>query len=214
MSACGRTRRGLLGALHVLTLGCWLAAIIAAGVSAMAVFTMLPKAEIVVPRFEPYIDATTPDRSAQGLAREHGRLAGGMVMDPVFRWTDRVQAGLAVLALLSLVGLGLRCGRSRRDRAVSALRLACVLVGGLLVAWQLAVLGPRMELALHGWWDAAASGDWSTATALRSSFDADHVAANRLYNIRLLLVVAALALAGFATVGVSCPESSSPSHTP
>lgn len=198
----------VVDALHLLSLAAWMSAIVASGAAATAVFTMLPRSEVIVPAFAVHVDAAAP--SSEERFREHGRIAGGMVMDPVFRWSDRAQAGLAVVALATFF-IQVTAFRRRWPlprRPLNVFRLACLLGAAALLAVQLGVLGPRMEQALHGWWDAARSGSPS-ADSLRTSFDVDHVLANRLYTIRLLLVVAAIALLAMAAVP-SGTRSSSP----
>lgn len=189
----------VVDALHLLSLAAWMSAIVASGAAATAVFTMLPQSQVVVPAFSAHVDATAA--SDEDRFREHGRIAGGMVMDPVFRWSDRVQVGLAVLALATFF-IQVTAFRDRWPlprRPLNGLRLACLLGAAGLLTAQLGLLGPRMEQALHGWWEAVRAGD-SRADSLRTSFDVDHVLANRLYTMRLLLVVAAIALVAMAGV--------------
>lgn len=188
-----------IDALHLLSLAAWMSAIVATGAAATAVFTTLPRSEVIVPAFAAHVDATAG--TSEDRFREHGRIAGGMVMDPVFRWSDRAQAGVAVLALATFF-IQVTAFRQRWPlprRPLNVLRLVCLLGAATLLAVQLGLLGPRMEQALHGWWDAARVGD-SRADSLRTSFDVDHVLANRLYTLRLWLVVAAIALVAMAGV--------------
>jgi hypothetical protein len=50
-----------------------------------------------------------------------------------------------------------------------------------------------MNEALLAWWSAAAANDPGAAT-FRAAFDDDHHSADLLFRVRLVLVVAALAL--------------------
>lgn len=192
---------GALQAIHVLALALWLAAIISVGVAATAVFTMLPRTELMLPRFEEYVQQAHGEGTPALRAREYGRIAGGQVMDPVFRMSDRAQALLALVALISLVGWMIessRCTPARTAPAaarwVALARLACIFAAGALLAWQLLLMAPRMDAALHEWWRAAEAAD-PTAAGFRAAFDEDHLLANRLYTLRLPLVVAALLMA-------------------
>jgi hypothetical protein len=181
----------IVDSLHVLALAAWLACLVSAGVAAVGVFTTLPSIDLELPRFAAYVDATTPpDRRAS----EFGRIAGGLVMDPVFRGTDlgqAVSAGLAVATLaLQLLAFPKRWPLWR---ATSWLRVLLVIAAASLVAWHAAVVAPRMNEALHAWWSAAAANEHSAA-AFRAAFDDDHQRADLLFRLRLVLVLAALAL--------------------
>lgn len=192
--------RRLLDTAHLLSLVCWVAALAGAGIAAMGVFSALPEMDIRLPEFAPYFERAggVPDEE---LAREHGRVAGGMVMAPVFRWTDRAQLLFAAVAVVTLL-LQFAChpGAWPIRRTSNALRALCVIAAASLVVVHAVRFAPRMEESLNGWWDAARRGDHATAATSRAAFDADHFRADALFRARLLLLLAGTALVATASV--------------
>lgn len=208
--------RRLVDAVHLLSIVLWIAALAGAGIAAMGVFSTLPTLDLELKEFTPYFERAggVPD---EDLAREHGRVAGGMVMAPIFTTTDRAQNLLASIAVATLV-IQLWCHRRAWPlrRTSNTLRALCVVAAAALVALHALHFAPRMNDALNGWWDAAREGDFAAAATARAAFDADHLRADALFRTRILLLLAAVALVATASVrpNDASPNAAHPSPSP
>lgn len=194
------TMRGLaarlVDAAHVVALALWVAALCAVGVAATGVFVMLPRIGVELPEFSPYVQSLGGD-----AAREHGRLAGGMVMQPVFRgagWAEVVLGSVVVGTLaVQLVGFRARWPLRRPSNWLRAALIACA---AALVCIQALDRGPRMDRLLTGAWSAARDGSFESANSARAEFELLHVRANLEFRTRLALLIAAIGLAAVAAV--------------
>ena len=76
--------------VYWLGLTLWVAAIVSAAVAAGFVFGKLPSMGVTLDRFEHYDQA------------QHGRLAAGMVMEPVFAFVDLAQAAAGLVVVMAM----------------------------------------------------------------------------------------------------------------
>lgn len=167
--------------LLLLALVAWIAAIAAAGTTAMAAFRALPDLGLSVAGTEGFFAGDT---------HEMGRYAAGRMLRPVFGAADWVQFGASSLC----VGCTVRLARLRGLRGSAWARWALagsVACAAALLAWR-AWGAPAMDADLLAYWDAVARGDADAARAARSSFDAAHSAADAGFRIQMALVLAAL----------------------
>lgn len=184
--------------IYWLLLTLWIAALISAGVAAGGVFFTLQRIGLTVDAY----------RSAFGDdTAEHGRLVGGMVMEPIFFATDLVQivAGLFTLLMLALQ---LTVFNMRWSQPANLLRTVCIAVAAALVVLHATGFAPRMNRELRGYWNAAQVNDQTAMTAHRQRFDNDHELANRLFTLRFGLLVLAVAGTAAAFTPHAAPRSS------
>lgn len=167
--------------IYWLALTLWVSVLVAAGTAAATTFTVLPPTELVIPRFHDY------------PGEEHGRIAAGMVMEPIFTFVDIVQFATAALVLIAVALQWLVFKHGRRS-LLNVLRVGAIIVAAGLLAYRAAAVTPDMNRDLRAYWDAAEAGDVETAEAHRASFDADHQGASNLFSATLaLLIVGVLA---------------------
>jgi hypothetical protein len=113
---------------------------------------------------------------------------------------DAIQLGCGTIALLTF-GVMLSKLRKGASRPVAALVRAIVLtVAFLLLSFQIFVLGPRMQVAIRGFWDNAQAAKVDEAERFRAEFDKDHPIASSVLGATAVAVMAgwfcgALALA-------------------
>jgi len=179
-----------LDVVHLLALVLWSAALLSVAVAAMGVFITLPKSNVVLPEFSGYVEATNSSEAA--AAADYGRIAGGLVMAPVFARTDQAQAILGSIAFATFVVRSLLRSRWRSRRLGTFLQGALITAALVLVAWHNARVAPRMDQALQSFWEHARAGEIAEATAARARFDADHHGADFLFRVRFALVLGAL----------------------
>ena len=175
-------------AIYWLSLTIWVAAILGAGIAAAGVFSTLPTLGLRIERFEPALD---------GDLAQHGRVAGGMVMEPIFTFTDFAQAGAAALVVLMLV-LQVAVFRMRLLSPANLLRTLCIIAAVALVGYHMTSIAPRMNRELRSYWHALENADRTAMQAHRTAFDQDHVLADRLFKLRLALVIVAIAASAAA----------------
>ena len=83
--------RAIVHALFWLTLSCWIAMVVAPGLTGMTAFTVLRDQQVSVPTYAPFfVD------DPEGMSR----LAAGLVTDPIFRITSMIQWVLAPLTVV------------------------------------------------------------------------------------------------------------------
>jgi len=174
-----RTGRTLCNTVYWLALAIWLGVLIAAGVAAFATFTILPDLGLELESFRAY------------PSLEHGRIAAGKVMEPIFTFVDFVQIA-AVTVVLIMVALQTWIFGYRVRRLFGALRVGSLVVAAGLFAFRAASLSPGMNHDLRAYWQAAEAGEREAAAAHRAAFDAAHPVASNLFSVTLSLVVVAV----------------------
>lgn len=202
----------LVDAVHLVALALWIATLCAVGTAATGVFVMLPRIGVVLPEYAAYVQSLGGD-----AAREHGRLAGGMVMQPVFRAAGWAEVALAAIALGTLaLQFTLLRARWPWRRPANWLRAALLAGCAALACFQTFERGPRMERTLTAAWIVAKNGQFDSANTARANFEALHIRADREFRARVFVLIAALALVAFAAVPRTgsgcCDEATSTSN--
>ena len=188
--------RVLIHVLFWLTLCCWIALVVAPGVTGITAFKVLQEQEGVGPKYQAFF-AQDPE----GMSR----LAAGLVTDPLFQITSLIQWGLAplavILCLIEFRPLRLIPGWAQTIRLP-------LLVGALgLVIYHNALMAPRMSSELTNYRSAAAAMDRPVSDAARARFDQDHTLAETLYSIRLLALLGAVVITAAGTASrVKAPK--------
>lgn len=173
--------------VYWLALTLWVSALVAAGVAAAGVFSVLPKLGLSLQRFNGYDHA------------EHGRLAGGLVLEPVFTAIDIAQAIVVVLVVAMLL-LQLTLFRQPLRRPAHVVRTVCIMAAAALFVVRIMTVTPPMNRELRAYWAAAEAASASDAAEHRKAFDALHPVASRMFNATLLLLVVAVAASAAASV--------------
>ncbi len=171
----------LCNMVYWLALMCWVGVLIAAGVAATATFTTLPDPELGV----------TLERFAAFDSTEHGRIAAGLVMEPVFTFVDLLQIVAAFFVLITLVVQLLMLQGSWRWFS-NLIRMLCIAVAVGLFAWRTFTITPEMNSNLRAYWNAAEAGQIEIAENYRSAFDAQHGTASALFRGTLFALVIAV----------------------
>ncbi|TVQ51288.1 MAG: hypothetical protein EA377_12860 [Phycisphaerales bacterium] len=179
-------------AVYWLALVIWVSVLISAGVAAMSAFTVLP---------EDSLGLTLDQFSAYDL--DHGRIAAGKVLEPIFTFVDVVQVAAGSIALITLILMFTLFGRAYGQewkRPANLVRvLALLLAAGLFLVRAITVT-PEMNRDLQAYWQAAEAGEVERAAALRESFDALHRRARPLFDGSLLALLVAVGASGVATL--------------
>ncbi len=136
----------LVNIVFWLGLVAWVSAVAAAGVAASATFTILPDLGLTVSGYQ--LTDTV----------QHGRLAAGKVMEPVFAFVDVVQLLAAMLVVVACLVQNTLIKVPWRTPANVIRVLGIILAAGLLLG-RMALLSPDMNRQLRAYWSAAASGD-------------------------------------------------------
>jgi hypothetical protein len=173
--------------IYWLALALWVSALVAGGVAAAGVFSVLPKLGLTLQRFEGYDHA------------EHGRLAGGMVMEPIFTTIDIAQAVVIVLVIMMLL-LQLTLFRQPLRRPANVVRTICIAAAAALFVVRVATVTPSMNRELRAYWAAAEASRAADAAEHREAFDALHPVTSRMFNATLLLLLVAVAASAAASV--------------
>ncbi|MHC4079846.1 MAG: hypothetical protein ACYS15_00625 [Planctomycetota bacterium] len=168
-----------------LSLAVWLAALMAAGLSAVHTFGKLPATPLVLEPFAAY------------PVEEHGTIAAGLVMADVFVTVDFIQFVAIPLALL-MCALQLTFFRLPAGRPSNVVRLACLVLAAGLFAWYAVAVAPPLNGNLRAYWDAARAGDLETAALHRDLVGAYHSTARLILQLNLTLVVGAVAASAVA----------------
>jgi len=172
--------RILLSIVTWCSMSLWMAAMVAAGVAAAGVFATLPDLNPTLPEFA----ALDPSL--------HGRLASGLVTEPIFTASDIAQVVLSCIVLLCIL-LHWTSGAGRH-RPVARISWT---VAGLLAAaclWaRLLLVMPRMNSELQAYRSAARNGDTELATASYDAFNALHPTASTLMETSTVLAMVAIA---------------------
>lgn len=165
----------------------WLSVLVAAGVAATATFSTLPKPEL----------SLTLERFAEFDQSQHGRIAAGMVMEPVFTFVDLVQVVAALGVVVTLI-LQIAFFHVRLWSIANVLRMVLIAIAIGSFAWRAFTITPQMNSDLRAYWSAAEAGETETALHYRQSFDALHPKASTSFQwsmVALVLTVAASAVA-------------------
>jgi hypothetical protein len=171
----------LCNIVYWLALTVWVAVIVAAGVAATATFTTLPDPDL----------GLTLQRFTDFDPAQHGRIAAGMVMEPVFTFVDLVQVAAALFVVVMLV-LQLALFKVPLWSLSNMLRVACIAVAIALFAWRAFTMTPQMNADLRAYWRAAEAGQVETAMQHREAFDARHGAASATFRWSLVTLVLAV----------------------
>lgn len=169
----------LCNIVYWLALTTWVSVVVAAGVAATATFTTLPDLGLTIEQFAAF-DQT-----------QHGRIAAGMVMEPVFTFVDLVQVAAALFVVIALV-LQVALFKVRGWSLSSLLRIACIAAAIGLFAWRAFTLTPEMNSNLRAYWRAAEAGQAEAAMQHRDAFDAMHAPASATYRWSLVALVLAV----------------------
>ncbi len=178
--------------VYWLALVIWVSVLISAGVAAMSAFTVLPEESLglTLERFAAY----EPD---------HGRIAAGKVLEPIFTFVDVVQVASGSVVLLMLILMftlfGREYGQSWKRPANLARMLAILLAAGLFLVRAITIT-PEMNRDLQAYWQAAEAGEVERAAALRESFDSLHRRARPLFDGSLLALLVAVGASAVATL--------------
>lgn len=164
--------------MAILVLSLWLAALLGAGGAAAVLFPTMKRLAPTLAEFGAFPD-------------EHWKIAAGLVGVRLFVLADVVQLGAACASIFTLIVTRL-AGSGGASRLTTLVRLVTLASALLLAAYQIMVLGPRMQSNLNAFYAAARSGQVETARAYRDAFDADHPASTRVLGGTLLAVVGAL----------------------
>lgn len=189
--------RCLVSILVWLSLATWFTAVVSAGVSAMGIFATLPGLEPILPTYS----MLSPEAQ--------GRIAAGLVTEPIFTATDLVQcaASIALVAGVILHWLLSRRVHRRIARWTWTLAIAvatCTLWGRVLF------LMPEMNQQLHDYRQAASSGNMDVADTARLAFESMHPTASMLMEATAACLLLAL-LVGAAAAGLESIKGGEPS---
>ena len=154
----------------------WIASIVAAGVAAAGVFAVLPGLEPTLPGY-PGLDPAA-----------HGRLASGLITEPIFTATDMVQVVLSLMLLVCIaVHWWKRIGGGRHI-ARWTWTIACLLAAGCF--WfRLVWIMPDLNYFLRQYRNAAQTGDRDQAAIALKAFEAMHPTASTLMELTLALML-------------------------
>jgi hypothetical protein len=169
----------LVSILVWLCLCFWLAAAIAAGVSAAGVFAVLPDLE---PTLTPY--AALP-------VEVQGRIAAGLITEPIFTATDLLQGACSILLVLGVVLHEILRMGSHRPLArwvwAGAIAVASILLWGRML-----LLMPTMNGELRQYRATAMEGNLDATIKAREAFDALHPTASTMMETCVACLVLAI----------------------
>jgi len=171
--------RPLCNTVYWFALTTWIAVIVAAGVAAGFTFTVLPALGLTIESY-----SALP-------ASEHGQLAAGKVMEPLFAFVDIVQIAMAFVVVLAVV-VQVWPLRYALRRVLNAIRVVAILVAVGLLAYRAITLTPEMNRELRAYWSAAEAGDVEKAQTHREAFTIRHPRASDLFSATLATLVVAL----------------------
>jgi hypothetical protein len=172
-------------AVYWLSLAVWLAALVAAGLSAVHTFGKLPGIPLVLEPFAAY------------PVEEHGRIAAGLVMTDIFVTVDFIQFVAIPLAVIMLA-LQLTVFRLPAGRPSNAIRAGCLVLAAGLFSWYAVAVAPPLNGNLRTYWDAARIGDLETAALHRDLVGAYHSTARLVLQLNLALVLGAVTASAIA----------------
>ena len=184
----------LCNMVYWLALTIWLAVLVTAGVSAVAVFTTLGEMDVSLEAYA----AFEPDES--DVPNAHAHLAAGHVLEPVFTLVSFVQFAVIPLMLITLIAQ-FTVFQQKIRRPANLIRTACIVIAAGLFAFHALARAPQMNRDLNAYWDAAKDGSVTAALEHRAAFNRRHPTAEAVLNGTLLLVV----LATFASAAAMTP---------
>ena len=184
----------LCNVVYWLALAVWLAVLVTAGVSAIAVFTTLGEMNVSLEAYALF----EPDES--DVPNAHAHLAAGHVLEPVFTLVDIVQFAMIPLILITLV-VQFTVFKQKIRRPANLIRTGCIVIAAGLFAFHALARAPQMNRDLQAYRDAAQHGDLTMALEHRAAFNRRHPMAEAVLNATLLLVV----LATFASAVAMTP---------
>ena len=194
-----RTMLKVSEAVHALALAVWLGSLVMAGAVAAQVFPLIRDLDPSMPGHE-------------GFEGEHWLILAGHVGQMTFNTTDLIQFVCVLLAVLSLIASLGAFGLPMRR--FSVLARACAMgAAGLLVAYELFVLGPAMQQDLTQYWEAARVGDNALAQAAREAFMARHPEASRVLGLTALAVSIAIVAQVFSLLGLTASQFTTATET-
>ena len=165
----------------------WFAAIAAAGAAAAGVFAILPGLEPTLAEYRALDPAL------------HGRLASGLITEPIFTATDIAQIVMSIIVIACVSAfwlLGLAAGRP-----LSRIAWSIASLGAVACLWiRIIFVMPGMNADLQRYRAAAREGDAEQATLAYDAFNAMHPTASSLMELSaVLLLIAIAALAACCT---------------
>ena len=181
----------LCNAVYWLALAVWLALLVSAGVSAVAVFTTLGEMDLSLSQYRDF----QPDQSDVPYA--HAHLAAGHILEPVFTLVDFAQFAVIPLLIITLA-IQLTVFKLAVRRPANLIRMTCIVIASGLFAIHAFTRAPQMNRDLHAYWVAAQQGDVATALDHREAFNRRHPTAEAVLNVTLLLVVVATVASAIA----------------
>ena len=188
------TRSRCLTGLDLLCQSLWLAVVVAGGLSAATVFTPLPPLEPQIIGYE--IDDV----------EMRGRLAAGLITQPLFELADIVQLILFPLAIVIIIAQRIS-GLLDRHSASQWIRIICIGLAGTFLVARFVFVNPPMHAHLDGYRDAARAGDLESARSKQTSFNEWHHTAERLWGLTGLCLIVSIAATGVSLAPRSKPSS-------
>lgn len=176
--------RALLSMATWWSMTLWMAAIAAAGIAAAGVFATLPE-----------LNPTLPEFSAMDPS-VHGRLASGLITEPIFTATDAAQVVFTCIVLACIVLHWAVGAGSHRPVARIGWTLASLLAMACLWS-RIFLIMPDMNADLQAYRTAARNGDVDLATRAYDAFNSMHPTASTLMEtgaILTLIAIGALAI--------------------
>ena len=166
----------ILESIHGVALALWLCVLFGAGLGAAVAFPKMKELAPTIPSFAAYTG-------------EHWRIAGGKVGMTLFWIVDQVQLPLAVLAVITVLGIAM-ARRGLEGRRLMVARVVIVLLATGIAGFHSLVLSPRMRAKMEDFWVAAKAGEMEKAASLQSAFDADHPTSRVTLESTALLLLA------------------------
>ena len=188
--------RYLLSIVTWSTTSLWIASMLSAAVAAIGVFSVLPELAPILPEYSG-VDA-----------QAHGRLASGLVTEPIFTATDMTQVFLS-LVLLACIGIHWwkRIG-AEHPFARWTWTATGVLATGCFWYRMVAIM-PNLNQSMQRYHAAARSGDEAETALAFKAFDVMHPVASTLMESTLILV-----LLGLGALAVMYTSPSRPGQQP
>ncbi|MCC5785929.1 MAG: hypothetical protein JJU33_04415 [Phycisphaerales bacterium] len=169
------TGRKIAECIHLVALGLWLGSLVMTALVAAQVFKTMRELGPVLPDY-----GTDP--------ADHWRIVAGHVGEFTFFSNDVIQFLCVLLAVVSLIA-SVWLYRLSLRRISTAVRSMLLGAAGMMVAYQLMLLGPEMNAELRAYWRAAQAGDASAAAAHRDAFAALHPRATTALSATMLAVL-------------------------
>ncbi|MBG85239.1 MAG: hypothetical protein CMJ40_11930 [Phycisphaerae bacterium] len=173
------TGRYLLSITTWGTTALWIASMLSAAAAAIGVFSVLPELGPVLPEYGGIDPAS------------HGRLAAGLVTEPIFTATDMAQVLLSTVLVASVCIHWWKCVGADHPIARWTWTGTVLLAAGCFWYRMLLVM-PDLNLAMQRYHAAARSGDAAETALAFKAFDVMHPVASTLMESTLILVLLGL----------------------